>query len=47
MLQKFKTTKLWCAIAGITTGIAIALGADAGSDRPHFRHDVHIRRMHD
>lgn len=29
--QKLKSTKLWCAIAGIATGIAIALGADAGT----------------
>ena len=29
--QKLKSTKLWCAIAGIATGIAIALGADANS----------------
>lgn len=28
ILQKLKSTKLWCAIAGIATGIAIALGAD-------------------
>lgn len=31
ILQKLKSTKLWCAIAGIATGIAIALGADAGT----------------
>ena len=31
VLQKLKSTKLWCAIAGIATGIAIALGADAGT----------------
>ena len=29
LLQKLKSTKLWCAIAGIATGICIALGADA------------------
>lgn len=29
--QKLKSTKLWCAIAGIATGIAIALGVDTGS----------------
>jgi len=27
--QKLKSTKLWCAVAGVATGIAIALGADA------------------
>ena len=31
VIQKLKSTKLWCAIAGIATGIAIALGADAGT----------------
>ena len=29
--QKLKSTKLWMAIAGISTGIAIAFGADAGT----------------
>lgn len=28
ILQKLKSTKLWCAIAGIVIGAAIALGAD-------------------
>jgi len=29
--QKLKSTKLWCAIAGIAVGAAIALGVDAGT----------------
>ena len=29
IFQKLKSTKLWCAIAGIATGIYIALGGDA------------------
>ena len=29
MLNKFASRKLWIAIAGVATGIAIALGADA------------------
>lgn len=31
IMQKLKSTKLWCAIAGIATGIALSLGADAGT----------------
>lgn len=29
-LKKLTSRKLWMAIAGVTTGIAIALGVDAG-----------------
>ena len=29
MIQKLSSRKLWMAIAGIATGIAMALGADA------------------
>lgn len=29
--QKLKSTKLWCAIAGVAVGVAIALGGDAGT----------------
>jgi threonine/homoserine efflux transporter RhtA len=29
ILSKLKSRKLWLAIAGIATGVAIALGADA------------------
>ncbi len=31
ILEKLKSTKLWCAIAGIATGIAIAFGADTST----------------
>jgi hypothetical protein len=30
-LQKLKSTKLWCAIAGIAVGAAIALGVDSNT----------------
>jgi len=29
--QKLSSTKLWCAIAGVAVGAAIALGVDAGT----------------
>lgn len=28
--QKLKSTKLWCAAAGVATGIYVALGGQAG-----------------
>ena len=31
MIQKLKSTKLWCAIAGMIIGIAIAMGGDTGT----------------
>lgn len=31
ILQKLKSTKLWCAIAGIATGIYIVLGGDSNN----------------
>lgn len=30
ILQKLKSTKLWCALAGIALGVFIALGGDSG-----------------
>ena len=30
LLRKLSSRKLWLAIAGIATGIAVALGADSG-----------------
>ena len=30
LLKKLKSRKLWLAIAGVATGIAVAFGADAG-----------------
>lgn len=31
MLQKLKSTKLWCALAGLVLGAALAFGADGQS----------------